>query len=42
MWGFYTNLFYKYLLKKNFEIDTKQLKLDIAEQAKIIDGIIYE
>ena len=25
-----------------FEIDTKQLKLDIAEQAKIIDDIIYE
>ena len=25
-----------------FEIDKKQLKLDIAEKAKIIDGIIYE
>jgi hypothetical protein len=25
-----------------FEIDTKQLKLDITEQAKFIDGIIYE
>ena len=25
-----------------FEIDTKQLKLDIAEKAKIIDCIIYE
>ena len=25
-----------------FEIDTKQLKLDITEQAKIIDSIIYE
>jgi hypothetical protein len=25
-----------------FEIDKKQLKIDIAEQAKIIDGIIYE
>jgi len=25
-----------------FEIDKKQLKLDIAEQAQIIDGIIYE
>ena len=25
-----------------FEIDTKQLKLDITEKAKIIDGIIYE
>ena len=25
-----------------FEIDIKQLKLDITEKAKIIDGIIYE
>jgi hypothetical protein len=25
-----------------FEIDTKQLKLDIAEKAKFIDGIIHE
>ena len=25
-----------------FEIDTKQLKLDITEKAKIIDGTIYE
>ena len=25
-----------------FEIDTKQLKLDITEKAKIIDDIIYE
>ncbi len=33
------------LLSKNpniFEIDTKQLKLNITEQAKIIDDIIYE
>jgi hypothetical protein len=32
-------------LSKNpniFEIDTKQLKLDIAEKAIIIDCIIYE
>jgi hypothetical protein len=25
-----------------FEIDTKQLKLDITKKAKIIDSIIYE
>ena len=25
-----------------FEIDTKQLKSDITEKAKFIDGIIYE
>ena len=25
-----------------FEIDKKQLKLDITEKAKFIDGIIYE
>ena len=25
-----------------FEIDKKQLKLDITEKTKIIDGIIYE
>ena len=25
-----------------FEIDTKQLKLDITEKAKFIDDIIYE
>jgi hypothetical protein len=34
-----------YWLSENpniFELDTKQLKLDIAEKAKIIDGIIYE
>ena len=34
-----------YWLSENpniFEIDTKQLKLDITEKAKIIDGIIYE
>jgi hypothetical protein len=34
-----------YKLSENpniFEIDTKQLKLDIAEQAQIIDSIIYE
>ena len=34
-----------YKLSENpniFEIDKKQLKLDITEQAKIIDGIIYE
>ena len=33
------------LLSKNpniFEIDTKQLKSDITEKAKIIDGTIYE
>ena len=25
-----------------FEIDKKQLKIDIVEKAKIIDGIIHE
>ena len=34
-----------WFLSKNpniFEIDTKQLKLDISEKAKFIDNIIYE
>ena len=34
-----------YKLSENpniFEIDTKQLKIDITEKAKFIDSIIYE